>query len=128
MRKVEQQMIDAITNGREFRQGNTVVREEWGRAQQPCELDSRCWVVYLHGNEIARWWPENEVLWVSDAGWRTPTTKSRLNALLGRFFPGWHISQRGGAWWLMTPTHIPMVWHGRDRFQRGGPVIDEGST
>lgn len=68
MRKIEQAMIDAINGNREFRSGFTAVSVSAGDI-----------AVTLHGNTIARriagrW------RWTL-AGWNTPLTRSRINAL-----------------------------------------------
>lgn len=39
------------------------------------------WCIYLHGNKIA--FRNEGKLYISDGGWETLTTKSRLNALPG---------------------------------------------
>lgn len=38
--------------------------------------------LFLHGNAIAEWQADGS-LWVTSAGWQTPTTKDRLNGLSG---------------------------------------------
>ena len=68
MRKIEQQMNEAILNRKDFRKDNTEVI-----------TISDCSFVYLHGNHIAT---VGDTLDICDAGWQTVTTKSRLNALL----------------------------------------------
>lgn len=95
MRKVEAQAIQAIRElthraefkGRLFKSGNTEVwQEHKGIAHTPGY--ERVITVQLHGNEIARFYPDEDTFEISDAGWRTVTTKSRINALLGVFNPG----------------------------------------
>lgn len=49
--------------------------------------------MYLHDNKIA-WWDGNE-LWISTCGWKSTTTKARLNAL-----PNVSIKQKNGVWYL----------------------------
>lgn len=49
--------------------------------------------MYLFDNKIA-WWDGNE-LWISTCGWKSKTTKERLNAL-----PNVSIKQRNGIWYL----------------------------
>jgi len=53
-------------------------------------------IVRLHGNEIARLCPRS--VSVSDAGWRTPTTKDRLNRILAPY--GARIAQCDWTWSL----------------------------
>lgn len=49
--------------------------------------------LFLFGNKIAEWRPDG--LWISNAGWKSNTTKERLNAL-----PGVSIHQKDFAWFL----------------------------
>ena len=110
MRKVEAQMVMAVRdaiNGSEkgWRCGNTSVRVEHegihGKAYY-----RRSVVVELHGNEIARfdsalnYTRDCRGLRITDAGWQTATTKSRLNALLACFYKGQSIRQVRGQWLL----------------------------
>ena len=81
MRKIEQQMCEAVRNGKNMSKDNTtvsVVRDEHGQYHSA--------VIRLHGHEVGHYyWSGTEKQWVirlEDARWRTPTTKSRLNALL----------------------------------------------
>jgi hypothetical protein len=48
---------------------------------------------FLHGNKIAEW--RDGVLWITNAGWSSNTTKDRLNAL-----PGVDIGQQNWQWYL----------------------------
>ena len=74
MRKIEQQMINAINNNQDWQSANTSVHfnEETGAS-----------IVRLHGNKIAE--VGDDYLTLFDAGWQSNTTKSRLNAILGEF-------------------------------------------
>ena len=72
MRKIEQQMNEAILNRKDFFKGNTSVQH------YTTETGAREAVVHLHGNHIAT---VGDTLQICDAGWQTVTTKSRLNAL-----------------------------------------------
>jgi hypothetical protein len=49
--------------------------------------------LFLFGNKIARW--RHDGLWITNAGWKSNTTKERLNALSGV-----NISQIRGVWYL----------------------------
>lgn len=63
-------MLDALNRRCDWHEKNTEV-EECGTG----------WMrVYLHGNLICRQKPDGKRLF-SIAGWNTPTTRSRLNAL-----------------------------------------------
>ena len=74
MRKIEQQMNDAVANNKDWQSANTSVHycEESGES-----------IVCLHGNKIAV--IGDDFLQIFDGGWQTNTTKSRLNALIERF-------------------------------------------
>ena len=79
MRVIEQKMIQAIKQGKPFSQSNTdVVVSESGTA-----------LVYLFKNLIAE--IHGNKLNVTFAGWATPTTRSRLNAILTTFAPNKHV-------------------------------------
>ena len=86
MRKIEQQMNEAILNREDFRKDNTEVI-----------TISDCSFVYLHGNHIAT---VGDTLDICDAGWQTVTTKSRLNALLNEFAEGCYLFQKNFDWFL----------------------------
>ena len=91
MRKVEQQMNEAILNRKDFFKGNTSVEN------YITETGAREAVVKLHGNHIAT---VGDTLQICDAGWQTVTTKSRLNALLNEFAEGCYLFQRNFDWFL----------------------------
>lgn len=69
MRQIEKQMLEAVKNGSSMSVGNT--RVVW--------KDGYCDVL-LHGNHIARIFTDGRGEFTL-AGWDTPTTRSRLNAL-----------------------------------------------
>ena len=91
MRKIEQQMNEAILNRKDFFKGNTSVEN------YITETGAREAVVKLHGNHIAT---VGDTLQICDAGWQTVTTKSRLNALLNEFAEGCYLFQRNFDWFL----------------------------
>ena len=104
MRKIEAAMVNAVRNGRDWRSGNTSV-----------DVTDHGVTVRLHGNKIAQLDTDNQILWVTDAGWQTTTTKSRLNALLQGVTGGrGHIYQKDFIWHLTrgldatTPETIEM--------------------
>ena len=75
MRKIEKEVIGAFVDGKTKTMGNTA------SALNP---KTRNLDLLLHGNRIAVMSNRDGVkkLWVSNAGWPTRTTQSRLNALL----------------------------------------------
>jgi len=90
MRKIEQQMINAITNGENFSKDNTMVRINGlgGYIQEVC----------LHGNLIIRGSRGNYQ--ISLAGWDTVTTKSRINAFLSMVAPNYRIYTKNHTTYL----------------------------
>ena len=91
MRKVEQQMNEAILYRKDFFKGNTSV-ENYITAPGAREA-----IVKLHGNHIAT---VGDTLQICDAGWQTVTTKSRLNALCNEFAYGCYVFQKNFDWFL----------------------------
>ena len=73
MRVIEAKMAAAVLTGSDMRYGNTEV------VTRTREDGARIITVYLHGNMIAQ---NGAAGWRCRlAGWNTPTTRSRLNAL-----------------------------------------------
>jgi hypothetical protein len=66
MRQIEKDVVGAFVRGEYARKDNT---------------ESVGGHLYLHGNEIA-YRDDNGNIEISNAGWHTPTTRSRLNAVL----------------------------------------------
>jgi hypothetical protein len=78
MRKITQMSVNAFINGEAFEQDNTEVKIIDGDI-----------VFNLHGNTIARITHNQNTLIISDCGWRTVTTKERLNGILKEFNKGY---------------------------------------
>ena len=74
MRKIEQQMIDAINNNQDWQSANTSVH---------FNEENNVSIVRLHGHKIAE--VGDNYLTLFDGDHQTKTTKSRLNAILGEF-------------------------------------------
>lgn len=90
MRKIETQMVKAVANSESWQSANTCV---------VCD-DNGVSHVYLHGNKIAE--VGEDYLQVFDGGWKSITTKSRLNALINRFCNAVTdgVYQRKHVWYL----------------------------
>jgi len=89
MRKIERLMNDAIKASKDWKLDNTAV----------VALDNHS-EVYLYDNLIAR----IGETWIQlfDGGWRTHTTKSRLNAILeGNGLPEEGVFQKKGVWYVL---------------------------
>ena len=82
MKQVTQQACTAFNNGRQWRKDNTEVFTAGSDT-----------FMTLYNNPIAR--RSNGKVFVSHAGWRTNTTKERLNGL-----PGVNIVQKNFVWFL----------------------------
>jgi hypothetical protein len=83
MRKITQESVDKFLNRKPFSKGNMKV-EEAGNTFR----------LKLHGNTIAVL-DEMNMLSISNAGWRSNTTKERLNGL-----PNVRINQKNWNWYL----------------------------
>jgi hypothetical protein len=88
MRKIEERMIRAIQNKENWKSGNTSVSYEEGN-----EISR----VYLHGNKIAE--VGERFITLYDGGWRSATTKSRINIIL-RENGGGGVYQKNYEWFV----------------------------
>ena len=94
MRKIEQQMNNAIQNNLNWQSGNTSVHFN----EEDCVS-----VVRLHGNKIAE--VGDTFIRLFDGGWQTNTTKSRLNAILFEHGePGDRVFQKAFDWFVQMNT------------------------
>jgi hypothetical protein len=112
MRVIEHQMISAIKQKKNWKNNNTRVEVIESGIQYTPGF-SRTINVYLHGHRIATLVDDLSVV-VNSCGWRTTTTKSRLNAIL-REFTNNGIYQSKFEWYLNNGEEfednavIPMV-------------------
>jgi hypothetical protein len=83
MRKITSEAVDKFLSKTPFRKSNMAVVEDGG-----------VYKLKLHGNTIATLDTLN-MLSISNAGWRSNTTKERLNGL-----PNVHIKQKNWSWFL----------------------------
>ena len=120
-RKVEELVIS-------FLRQNITGRASANTAVEQVRLDPQRLQVKLHGHAIAIYTPFADRhgwrLVLNDCGWRTATTKSRLNALLASFAPGYRIEQRAGEWYLVRPDGRAQPWEGRATFDPRGCYSD----
>ena len=90
MRKIEQQMNNAISNNKNWQSGNTSVTFD------PETNES---TVRLHGNTIAV--VGDDFVQIFDGGWQSNTTKSRLNAILKEHgIKGECVFQKNWNWYV----------------------------
>ena len=74
MRKIEQQMLNAINSNSNWQSANTSVH---------FNEENEVSIVRLHGNKIAE--VGDDFVQIFDGGWQTNTTKSRLNVIINEF-------------------------------------------
>lgn len=90
MRKIEQEMNNAISNNKNWQSANTAVTFD------PETNESK---VYLHGNHIAT--VGDDFVQIFDGGWQSNTTKSRLNAILSEHaIKGECVFQKNFKWYV----------------------------
>jgi hypothetical protein len=116
MRKIEKLMINAINSDKAFAAGNTLVTMH-------SIANGYMFKVFLHGNHIANVYRSNTFdvnrIEFSFAGWQTPTTKSRINALFNLMSGINGCYQKGGKLFFRAAVgafdnHIeitPNGWH-----------------
>ena len=97
MRKIESQMNAAITDGKDWKNANTMVTNHDGVS-----------FVFLHGNLIAE--VGDNFIKLHDGGWQSNTTKSRLNAILTEHgIAGEGVFQKNFEWFIR-------LWNGTEFF------------
>ncbi len=99
MRKVSKVTAQAFKSAMPIKVGNSMVRV----------VDGGDALYYLHGNRIASMFEGK--LNLTDCGWRTPTTKERLNSIMQVLGIDGHIHQSKGEW-FMTLNGITSWWEG----------------
>lgn len=105
MRKCEIDMLRAVVSGRNWKTRNTEVVHDYRGTR-----------VYLHGTCVGEIRDGN--LTVSNGGYRTTTTKSRINALLRL---GWrqqphyqpYVYQSNWKWYFRQPDDRFVDWTGQ---------------
>ena len=109
MRKIEREMIQAIIDRRSYNKANTSVSLYKSATQMGCGLDTDSaseMRVYLHGNHIASY-TEDGRLYINHQGWKTRTTKSRLNALVKHVLGDMScIFQKNFEWFVKQTSNV----------------------
>ena len=103
MRKLEKQMNFAISNKGNWAGSNT---------QVTYNESTNCSTVSLHGHNIATYDHELKAVKLSSCGWETPTTKSRLHAILQEVKPGCGIFQKNFDWFVSYCDDVKDFWDG----------------
>ena len=98
MRKIEKEIVGAFIKGETKSMANT--QSVFNHATRSLDL-------LLHGNRIATMSNRDGVkrLWVSNAGWPTRTTQSRLNALFSLLDMPERVYIKGGVQYLDCRRH-----------------------
>lgn len=104
MRKITTEASKAFYYGEEYRKDNTIVTTHCVNTEMA-----------LHGNTIANVNQRGGALTISDAGWRTNTTKERLNGILNTYNLG-GLKQQKGVWWLIPTQGSAIEWKGEHTF------------
>ena len=108
MRKIESEMQSAIVERRDWSSVNTTVTvDSEGNTE-----------VRFHNNLIATIF-NNGDLKLSSCGWKTTTTKSRLNAILDCFFHNLGVFQKDFVWYIGSETFPEFL----DEFFDGYQII-----
>ena len=97
MRQIEQNLINAIRGRKKaWSQDNTTISYN---------ENTETYDVFLHGNKIASIDYDSREVRLSSCGWRTSTTKSRLNAILTALRADGGIRQIRNRWQICTNDH-----------------------
>src|SRR5687768_6876320 len=99
MRKVTIKAAEALRNGENMVSSNTRVHSDGG-------------VMELFGNTIAICDHKERKLTLRDCGYKTATTKERLNGILSEFSSEWRIYQMAGKWYYTDGAGIRKDWEG----------------
>lgn len=94
MKKITNESVNAFMNGKNFKKQNMEVRNTENMIR-----------LYLHGNMIAWYHKGHTSFYISNCGWKSNTTKERLNSL-----PKVYIQQKQGVWYLNGET-----WDGQTK-------------
>jgi len=92
MRKIEEKMIDAIN-----------YRQNWSCDNTMVEIEGDKIIVKLYFHPIAR--ISKNSIQISSCGWRSSSTKSRLNAILSHFGVE-RIYQQDFVWYINNELFI----------------------
>tara|TARA_B100000945_G_scaffold106106_1_gene84024 strand:+ start:381 stop:722 length:342 start_codon:yes stop_codon:yes gene_type:complete len=103
MRKIEQQMNNAISNKVDWNSSNT--RVDYNN-------NTNCSTVVLHRTAIAVYDHNTQALKLNTGGWHSNTTKSRLNAILQGLVSGVRVFQKNFDWYLSTNNQTVDFWDG----------------
>jgi hypothetical protein len=95
-KKITQESVSAFLDCRPFNKSNMEVTRE-----------GTIYYLKLYGNKIAALEADGR-MWISNAGWKSNTTKERLNGL-----PGVSVNQKDWDWYLNG-----QLWDGSPQYVR----------
>ena len=77
-------------------------KADWSSSNTRVEFNNNtnCSSVFLHGHRIATVCHATKAVKVDSCGWQTPTTKSRLNAILDEVKWGAKVFQKNFDWFV----------------------------
>ena len=90
MSNITSEAVQAFVNGTTFKGGNTTVSRN--------THDSACVSLKLHGHTIAQ--RIGDRVRINDCGWKTRTTKDRLNGVIQAYHARGGIFQKNFEWYL----------------------------
>ena len=90
MKNISFESIDALMKGKHFSKSNMMVLQHHNGNRS----------MYLHGNEIVTYKPDDHLLILNNCGWQSNTTKERLNSTLQMFNVDALIYQKNYVWYI----------------------------
>ena len=91
-----------------------VNKNDWSNSNTQVNYNSNtdCSAVYLHGHKIAVYDHNTNSVKLNSFGYKTNTTKSRLNAILDEVKYGAKVFQRQFDWYLSYNNQTVDFWDG----------------
>lgn len=116
MRKIEQEMVNALLAGKNFAKANIGIQN----------VNVTSYVSY-HNSPIAEYVHETGTLTIIDSGYYTASTKSHQNALLAGLDIPYQIAQIKGDWHITGRDNTKQPFTQRNTFQRPLRLYTQGS-
>ena len=63
-------------------------------------------IVRLHGTPVVEYSAQSGVLVLNSGGWRTPTTKRRINEVANEWGLGFYVYQKNHEWYIKSDAWI----------------------
>ena len=91
-----------------------VNKNDWTNSNTQVNYNSNtdCSAVYLHGHKIAVYDHNTNAVKLNSFGYKTNTTKSRLNAILDEVKYGAKVFQKNWDWYLSYNNQTVDFWDG----------------